>query len=151
MEPKQSFCFFADKTHNKNSWGLTACDTPSGYSGLLGNNPTGFGHNDQTRNDGTVALCGSVGSMPFLPTEVQESIEYYYTFDNGVLVGKYGLYDSYNDEANSLWVASDVIGIDKGISLLMIENYHSELIWRCINKADFMEEAINVLGFKVNS
>ena len=139
---------FSTRTHNANSWGLTACDTPTGYSGLLGNNPTGFGSNNQMRNDGTVSLAGSIGSMPFLPNEVMQSIEYYYTFDNGVLVGKYGLYDSYNDEANSLWVASDVIGIDKGISLLMIENYRSELIWKYFNQAEFMARAIEVLGFE---
>jgi len=138
---------FSTVTHNKNSWGLTACDTPSGYSGLLGSNPTGFGHNDQTRNDGTVALCGSVGSIPFLPEEVQESIEYYYTFDNRVLVGEFGLLDAYNNE-NNLWVANDVIGIDKGISVVMIENYRTGLIWDCLFDSNFMNRAIEVLEYE---
>ena len=138
---------FSTVTHNKNSWGLTACDTPSGYSGLLGSNPTGFGHNNQTRNDGTVALCGSIGSIPFLPEEVQESIKYYYTFDTRVLVGKYGLLDSYNKE-NNLWVANDVIGIDKGISVVMIENYRTGLIWDCLFDSNFMNRAIDVLKFE---
>jgi hypothetical protein len=138
---------FSPLTHNEYSWGLTACDTPSGYSGKLGNKPNGFGSNDQTRNDGTVALCGSVGSMPFLPDEIQESIDYYYTFLDGKLVGKYGLYDAYNCENNAVWIAQDVIGIDKGVSLIMIENYRSGLIWECINNADFMKLAIDVLGF----
>ena len=131
---------------NEFSWGLTACDTPSGYSGKLGNPPTGF-NNDQHINDGTVALCGSVGSIPFLPEEVMQSIDYYYTFMEGRLVGKYGLYDSYNVQKKKIWVAEDVIGIDKGISLLMIENYRSNLVWEYFNKAEFMERAIKVLGF----
>ena len=139
---------FSTFTHNENSWGLTACDTPKGYNGYVGNAPTGHGSNDQTRNDGTMSLAGSVGSLPFLPKEVQNSVAYYYKFDNGALVGKYGLYDAYNLESGSLWVAKDVIGIDKGISLVMIENYRSGLIWECINQADFMDLAIEVLGFQ---
>lgn len=138
---------FSSLSHNANSWGLTACDTPTGYSGKLGNNPTGFGSNDQTRNDGTMALCGSVGSIPFLPTEVEESIQYYYEFQGGKLVGRFGLQDSYNVE-NGLWVAEDVIGIDKGVSLLMIENHRSGLIWDYLSQADWMKQAIEVLEFE---
>ena len=139
---------FSSFTHNENSWGLTACDTPKGYSGLLGNNPTGHGQNNQAKNDGTMALAGSIGSIPFLPKEVQNSVAYYYKFNDGALVGKYGLYDSYNLESGDLWVAKDVIGIDKGIALVMVENYRTGLIWECINKAEFMDLAIEVLGFQ---
>lgn len=134
-------------TFNKNSWGITACDTPRGYSGLLGFPPSGFSNNSH-KNDGTIALAGSIGSMPFLPDEVTQSIIYYYTLLDGRLVGEYGLYDSYNLENNRVWIAKDVIGIDKGISLLMIENYRSELIWKYFNQAEFMDRAIEVLGFE---
>ena len=139
---------FSPVTHNEFSWGLTACDTPNGYSGFLGNNPTGHNHNNQTRNDGTVALCGSIGSIPFLPDEVQESVAYYYTFMDGALIGPYGLLDSYNCEKSKPWIAGDVIGIDKGISILMIENYRSGLVWNCVMNADFMQRAISVLEFE---
>lgn len=139
---------FSTFTHNEDSWGLTACDTPTGYSGLLGNNPTGFGSNNQTKNDGTMSLAGSVGSMPFLPKECQSSVVYYYTFNGGSLVGEYGLYDSYNLENDYFWVAADVIGIDKGVSLVMIENYRSGLIWECINNSDFFKQAVEILQFE---
>jgi hypothetical protein len=140
---------FSTRTHNANSWGLTACDIPEYpyYSGYLGNNPTGFSHNDQTRNDGTMSLAGAPGSMPFLPDEVQEAIKYYYTFDNGILLSKYGLLDSYNLEKGT-WIASDVLGIDKGITLLMIENHRTGLIWDYLGQADWMKEAIKNLGFE---
>ena len=139
---------FSPVTHNEFSWGLTACDTPDGYSGKLGNNPTGHNHNNQTRNDGTVALCGSIGSLPFMPDEVQESVAYYYTFMEGALIGPYGLYDAYNCEKSQPWIAKDVIGIDKGISVLMIENHRSGLVWNCVMNADFMERAIEELQFQ---
>jgi len=130
-----------------NAWGLTACDTPTGYSGLLGNPPSGYS-NDSHKNDGTIATAGSIGSMPFLPKEVTDSVVNYYTLLDGKLVGKYGLYDSFNLEHNRVWIGKDVIGIDKGISLLMIENYRSELIWKYFMQADFMDQAIEVLGFE---
>lgn len=150
---------FSELTHNKNSWGLTACDTPFDpktgrydknyvfYSGFFGNNPTGFGGNDQTKNDGTMSLAGAPGSMPFLPEEVQSAIQYYYKFENGILVSKYGLLDSFNYEKDSL-VATDVIGIDKGITCIMIENYRTGLIWDYLSQADWMKQAIEVLGFE---
>ena len=64
------------------------------------------------------------------------------------MYGKYGLYDAYNLEKNRKWVASDVIGIDKGISLLMIENYRSEIVWKYFMQNEYIQNAIQVLGFK---
>ena len=57
--------------------------------------------------------------------------------------------DIENLEKNRVWVASDVIGIDKGISLLMIENYRSELVWKYFMQSEHIQAAIDVLGFKV--
>lgn len=136
-------------TYNENSWGITACDTPKGYNGLLGAAPSG-GNNAAHKNDGTIALAGSIGSMPFMPKEVTESIEYYYSLFNGALVGKYGLYDAYNLDYNAHkpWIAKDVIGIDKGISLLMIENHRSNFVWNYVMKSQEIQNAIKVLEFK---
>lgn len=135
-------------TYNENSWGITACDTPKGYNGLLGSAPSG-GNNTAHKNEGTIALAGSVGSMPFLPKEVDKSLNYYYNLLDGELVGKYGLYDAYNLDYNTNrpWIAKDVIGIDKGISLLMIENQRSNFVWHYIMQNESIQNAINVLGF----
>ena len=98
-------------------------------------------------NEGTMSLAGSGGSMPFAPEEVEASLAYYYRILQGKLVGKYGLYDSYNLENNDVWIAKDVIGIDKGISLLMIENYRSEIVWKYFMQSDVCKRAIEVLDF----
>ena len=45
------------------------------------------------------------------------------------------------------WFASDVIGIDKGISALMIENYLSEMIWKIYMDIDYVQNGLNNLGF----
>lgn len=132
-------------TYSKTAWGLTACDTPSGYSGLLGALPSG--NNSITfKNDGTVAPCGAIGSICFYPEKVLPVFKNYSTMLDGNLIGDYGYKDAFNFE-KSVWIASSVIGIDKGISILMIENYRSELIWKTFMSLDLMDRAISVLGF----
>ncbi len=53
--------------------------------------------------------------------------------------------DSYNLDQN--WYASDYVGIDKGISLLMIANYESEIIWDLFMQNKNVKNGRNVLGF----
>ena len=139
------------KTFSETSWGLTACDGPNGYSGLYGTPPSGT-DNTAHRTDGTVALCGAIGSIAFAPELVVPTIDYYYTALDGYLFDHegYGFLDSYNldDPAyKNGWIANDVIGIDKGISLLMIENYRTEFVWEVFMDCDFMKTAIEVLEF----
>ena len=132
-------------TFSNKAWGLTACDTPTGYSGLLGSLPSG--NNSQTfKNDGTIAPCGAIGSICFYPEKVMPTIVNYATMLNGQLIGDYGFKDAFNFE-NGIWIASSVIGIDKGITVLMIENYRSEIIWKTFMKLDIMDRAIDVLEF----
>ncbi len=133
------------KTFSETSWGLTACDTPTGYSGLIGAAPSGR-MGITYKNDGTVPPCGAIGSLPFTPEIVIPCFEYYSTMLDGDLIGPYGYYDAFNFE-KSLWIAKDVIGIDKGIELLMLENYRNEAIWDSFMKLELMDKAIEVLGF----
>ena len=126
-------------------WGLTACDGPDGYSGLYGASPSGS-NSTSHRTDGTIPPCGAIGSICFAPELVLETMDYYYNLFDGKLFGGYGFYDAYNME-NGVWIATDVIGIDKGISLLMLENYQSEFVWNVFMNCDFMPKAIKTLGF----
>lgn len=149
---KANYQYCVDKanefvTYSKKSWGLTACDTPTGYSGLLGAFPSGR-NNNNFKNDGTVAPAGAIGSIVFTPELVIPTINYYATMLDGELVGPYGFMDAFNCEGGRIWIAYSVIGIDKGISLLMIENYRSELIWENFMKLDLVKKAIQVLEFK---
>jgi len=45
----------------------------------------------------------------------------------GALWGPYGLVDAYNLSKN--WYASDVIGIDKGVGLLMLANADNNTVY----------------------
>lgn len=130
------------KTYGPNSWGLTACLGPKGYSGGYGAKPCKA---DLTKeNDGTVTPCGAIGSMVFTPKESIELMEYLYnTFPK--LWGKYGLKDGYNLDGEKPWFAKEYIGIDKGIEILMIENYLNETIWKCFMKNKYVQEGLEKL------
>ena len=62
------------------------------------------------------------------------------------LWGKYGFLDGYTLEKDKLWVSKEYIGIDKGISLIMIENYLSGTIWRYAMKNEYIQKGLEILG-----
>jgi len=109
------------KTWHKNAWGVTACEGPDGYRGY-GSPP--FHPNIKDCNDGTIPPCGAIGSVIFTPDISLEALDYYYTIPN--LAGKYGLKDAYNQDRN--WTCDFCIGIDKGITITMLENHLTSMI-----------------------
>lgn len=134
------------KTYGENSWGLTACSSPSGYSGRFGISPSGLTE-EVNKNDGTVPPCGPAGSIPFTPEESIAALQYMYeSFPE--LWGRYGFYDAYNLEGKEPWFAKWYIGINKGITLIMIENYRSGLIWNLYMENDYIKEGLENLMFK---
>ena len=131
------------KTYGENSWGLTSCVGPKGYC-IFGSEPCHA--NLKVENDGTVTPCGAIGSIVFTPEESIKAIEYYYnTFPK--LWGKYGFKDGYNLEDDKPWFSKEYIGIDKGIEILMIENYLNGTIWKYFMKNDFVQKGLKILQF----
>ncbi len=113
------------KTYSENSWGLTACDVPTGYSGLLGASPRGYQDNsvEYTGLAGTIAPTGAIGSMPFTPEESYEALKYFQSL-SGLNDSAFGLRDSFNlDFYGNEWYCADIIGIDKGIEVLQLYNF----------------------------
>lgn len=129
---------------HENSWGMSATDGPSGYVGPYGSGPSaGNAH----VVDGTVPAYGAVGSIVFRPEEAIAAMENYYTYER--FFSKYGFKGAYNlSHSTNGWFASDIIGIDKGISFLMIENYLSEMIWNIYMEVPYIEDAIVALDFQ---
>lgn len=131
------------KTYGENSWGLTSCIGPKGYC-IFGAEPCNA--NLKVENDGTITPCGAIGSIVFTPEESIKAMEYYYnTFPK--LWGKYGFKDGYNLEKEKPWFAKEYIGIDKGIELVMIENYLNGTIWRYIMKNKYVKKGLEKLQF----
>lgn len=120
MEPKYA-------TIGANAWGLTACDGPDGYNGRYGAPPSGYDNRAHFVDD-TVPPAGAIGSIIFLPEQARQAMQHYDTFPQ--LKGPYGFVDAYNLSRN--WFAPDVIGIDKGITLLMLANDESGLVHQLV-------------------
>ncbi len=133
------------KTYSEKSWGLTACVGPNGYSGGYGAEPSFSNLN--VENDGTVAPCGSIGSIIFTPEESIEALEYFYN-ECPYLWGKYGLKDAYNLAQKKRWVSKEYIGIDKGIEVLMIENYLTGFVWEHMMKNMYIKRGLHILNIK---
>jgi len=134
------------KTFGENSWGLTACDGPNGYEGRYGAPPSG-NNNTEHVVDGTVPPAGAAGAIVFLPDESIAALENYYK-NYPQLWGEYGFKDAYNLDVSPAWFADDVIGIDKGITLLMIENYRDEFVWKNFMKNEYVKIGLERVGFK---
>ena len=132
------------KTFGEDSWGLTACIGPKGYSGEYGAEPCLS--DIEKQNDGTVSPCGPAGSIVFTPELSIKALEYFY---NKVpkLWGKYGFKDAYNLE-NGQWYSKENIGIDKGTSMIMIENYLSQRIWNNFMNNEYVKKRFKDFEYK---
>ncbi|EOV6166138.1 MULTISPECIES: alpha-L-fucosidase [Citrobacter] len=109
------------------NWGLTACNGPNGYA-AYGAPPSGdIGANNMHFTDGTVTPSGPIGSLPFMPQEVLQAMMKW--FNNPQLWTGYGFSEAFNSSLPASWYCSNNSALIKGLSLIMIENYRSGLIW----------------------
>ncbi len=131
----------AHQTLGPQAWGLSASDGPDGYSGLYGAPPSGY-DNTAHRVDDTVPPYAAIGSVLFLPAEAHQAMLNYYTIEP--LKGPYGFKDAYNLSRD--WVASDVIGIDKGIALLMLANAENDLVYQIAMGNQHLRRGMERLG-----
>ncbi len=127
------------RTFSENVWGLTASDGPASYR-AYGAPP---GH---AFYDGTVASHAAGGSIVFTPEYSIASLRYVYNRFKDNVWGKYGFISAFNIDRQ--WWSEDVIGIDQGIILLMIENYRSGLIWNYFMRNDHIRRAMRLVGFR---
>lgn len=133
------------KTFGENSWGMTAGDGPNGYSGKYGAAPSG-GASWAHVNDGTITVAGAIGSLPFAPELVSDAVLYFDTLDD--LKGTFGFKDGYNlENPEDPWFATDSLGIDKGITVVMIGNYYTEVVWNSFMQNEYIQAGLDELGF----
>lgn len=138
---------------SKNSWGLTACDYKWGYNGFLGTPPRGWSTGDYQekpqngsagykRIEGTVAPSAALGSMPFTPVESKQALKNYLSMPE--INGKYGLKDSF-DLVND-WYSNSYVGINKGVTILMLSNYLDGLIWDISSEITYLQDGLRQIG-----
>ncbi len=129
------------KTYHSNSWGSSCGDSPAGYD-VSGATPSL--HPPQP--NGTVSIYGALSCLPFIPELTLAMMQYLYN-EHPQSWGKYGFFDAYNLSVNPPWYSSAIYGIDKGCSMLMIENYLSGLVWKTYTNSPVIQKALLVLGF----
>ncbi len=125
------------KGYGENVWGITACDGPNGYAAR--------GAPPAQNDDGTIAPTAAAGAMPFTPQESIAALRYMYdTYFNNIWM-KYGFRDAFNLTKN--WWDNDVIGIDEGPIVLMIENYRTQSIWKRFMQNADIQRGLQATGF----
>lgn len=130
------------KTYHPRSWGLSAGDSPNGYA-VFGSEPClGKPH-----HDGTVSIYAALACLPFIPEEVMDMVDYLRS-EHPQTWGRYGFFDAYNLATPSPWYSQTIYGIDKGCSMIMIENYLTGLIWGIYTHSPTIQKALKILGFQ---
>ena len=120
-------------------WGVTASDSVRGYVVWGGPPLTG-------PVDGTVVPCAAGGSLPFLEGPVMRVL---HTMKDRYGAGawcQYGFVDAFNPLTN--WYDHDVIGIDTGITMVMVENARSGFVWETFMKNPEAQRGMMRAGFQ---
>ncbi len=129
-------------TFGPNSWGITSMKMPDEYIMHYGVPPCG------SKNpvfNGTISPTGPAGSMPFTPFVSLDALRYL-VYHNPELWGKYGLKDSFNLDTG--FYSGIYYGLGAGITLIMIENARTALVWDAFMKNTNIKRAIKSAGFK---
>jgi hypothetical protein len=140
----KSFCLsLANQYPNyaDNLWGITASDSIHGYVAWGGPPATG-------PIDGTVVPCAAGGSLPFLYNDCMKVLRNIRGKFAARAWGKYGYIDAFNP--GSGWTNPDVIGLDVGITMLMVENYRTQFVWNTFMANPEMQSALQLAGFQPN-
>jgi hypothetical protein len=139
-------------------WGITASDGP----GALNPHPTSSPrvYYDYTArgvpegpDDGTLAPWAVLASLPFAPEIVLPTIENYMKLQLHV-ANPYGFKASFNATFTGSrihpvgWVSPYHFGINEGPSVIMIENFEADSIWRLMRGCPYIVQGLRQAGFR---
>src|SRR5436190_21710880 len=124
-------------------WGLTASDGP-GFGKFRAY--TARGAPPPEHDDGTIAPTAVGGSIPFAPEICLPTLRHYYDVYRPNIWTRYGFCDAFNLTAG--WWDPEVLGIDQGPILIMIENYRSGRVWKTFMKAIEIQRGLKNAGFR---
>lgn len=122
-------------------WGITSSDSKNGYVAWGGPSAQGGVIGPV---DGSIVPCATAGSLPLDFSDaihVLRWIRGHYP----AAWQRYGYVDAFDPLTG--WYDTDVLGIDLGISMLMAENYRTQLIWNTFMKNPEAQTAMQRAGF----
>jgi len=118
-------------------WGLTASDGPTGYA-VHGIPPGGA-------DDGTIAPTAAGGALPFTPEYSLPTLRAFYSRFRPRIWTAYGFRDAFNIGVG--WYDTDVLGIDQGPIVIMIETYRTQRVWGLFMKNPEVQRGLQRAGF----
>ena len=120
--------------YSADCWGLTASDSPGGYSA------------HSPANDlGVITPTAAISSFPYTPVESMEATRHFYYLLGDRLWGEYGFYDAFILTEN--WTADSYLAIDQGPIIIMIENHRTGLLWELFMDNNEIVTGLEKLGF----
>jgi hypothetical protein len=84
--------------------------------------------------------------MPFEPEITKASLKYLYTVSNDLVWNAYGFVDGFNPSMG--WTGEYYIAIDQGITLLMLDNAETGIVWNTFMESSHVKSALERLRFK---
>ncbi len=105
------------KGYSELCWGLTASDTPGGYTA-----------HEPRRDNGTITPTAALSAMPYTPAESMATLRHFYHVYGKRLWGPFGFRDAFNLDKD--WFAQSYLAIDQGPIVVMTENYRTGLCWK---------------------
>jgi len=126
------------KGYSESSWGLSASVGPGGYKAYGGKPGGGL-------QDGTIAPYATLSSIVFTPEFSTKAARFFYGSYQKELYGNFGFKDAFN--LDKQWWANEYLGIDQGITLLMLENYlNGEIVWKKFMELPAIKKWIELTG-----
>jgi hypothetical protein len=141
-------------------WGLTASDGPGpAVLKVNGVERAFFGYEARGApfgpDDGTVSPWAVATSVPFAPEIVAKTMRYIIERLKSLGRSPYGGFvasfnPTYPDSSSNLhaWTSPWIFGLNEGPILMMIENYHTELVWNAVRRCPYIVNGLQRAGFR---
>jgi len=146
--------------YSEYGWGLTASDGPGpAVLEVNGVQRTFFGYEARGApfgpDDGTISPWAVATSVPFAPEIVIKTMRYIIERLKSLGRSPYGGFvasfnPTYPDSSSNLhaWTSPWIFGLNEGPILMMIENYHTELVWNTIRRCPYIVKGLQRAGFR---
>ncbi|HXV27457.1 MAG TPA: glucoamylase family protein, partial [bacterium] len=109
---------------------------PGGYRAYGAKPGEGF-------HDGTIAPYAAIASVVFTPAESFRTVRHFYENYYDQLYGHFGFRGAFNLDKN--WWAQEYLGIDQGITVLMLENFINDgAVWENFMKIPAVQRWIDL-------
>ncbi|HTR98288.1 MAG TPA: glucoamylase family protein [Bacteroidota bacterium] len=126
-------------------WGITASDVPASLHG--GNTYMARGAPPDQDDDGTITPTAPISSIAFAPEAVLPVIRNLWNNYRAQMWTPYGFRDAFNLSTKVPWYDTDIIGIDQGPEIIMIENYRTGRVWKRFMKNPDVQRGLAAAGF----